>query len=62
MVKSKTRLCLQYTASQAAVTQAPQYKGMIGKKNFKRRILREKADCKQSTVWIISSRKTGLLF
>ena len=28
----KTRLCLQYTGSPAAVTQAPQYKGMIGKK------------------------------
>ena len=25
-------LCLQYTGSPAAVTQAPQYKGMIGKK------------------------------
>ncbi|XP_073250980.1 uncharacterized protein [Porites lutea] len=25
----KTRLCLQYTGSPAAVTQAPQYKGMM---------------------------------
>ena len=34
----KTRLCLQYTGSPAAVIQAPQYKGMIGKKegNFAR--------------------------
>ena len=31
----KTRLCLQYTGSPAAVTQAPQYKGMLGKKNGK---------------------------
>ena len=28
----KTRLYLQYTGSPAAVTQTPQYKGMIGKK------------------------------
>jgi len=26
----KTRLCLQYTNPQAGITQAPQYKGMLG--------------------------------